>query len=204
MSPDLTDILAVPLEGAAVMKRKTKRITGARDLTADDYAEMLWEDKRRKKEIEEQKQKRKEVREQKKKEKEARIEAGLGRGKGHGRGKGKEKAAVVQSSESESDALSDVDMITPRHTPTSSAGEISHKRGKGRWKGKQKAAVVRSSESKESDALSDESDALSDVDMLAPRQIPSCFRCNSESEENDGTICVLCVSIMTQKGYQEA
>ena len=68
-----------------------------------------------------------------------------------GKGKGKEKAAVVQSSESESDALSDVDMLTPRHTPTSSAGETSHKRGKGCWKGKQKAAV----QGTESDALSD-------------------------------------------------
>ena len=180
---------------------------------------MLREEKRRKKEIEEQKQKRKEVREQKKKEKEARIEAERGRGRGHGRGrgrgKGKEKAAVVQSSESESDALSDVDMLIPRHTPTSSAGETSHKRGKGRWKGKQKATV----QSSESDALSDESDALSDVDMLAPRhsptssnagetsrprrqwQIPSRFRCNCDSEENDGTICVLCEH---NKGYQEA
>ena len=37
VSPDLIDILAVPLEDAAVMKRKTKRITGARDLTAGDY-----------------------------------------------------------------------------------------------------------------------------------------------------------------------
>ena len=121
------------------------------------------------------------------------------------------KKQQFQSSESESDALSDVDMLTPRHTPTSSASETSHKRGKGRWKGKQKAAVVQSSESKESDALSDESDASSDVDMLAPRhsptssknagetshpqrqwQTPSRFHCNSESEENDRTICVLC------------
>ena len=66
------------------------------DLTAGDYAEMLREDKRRKKEIEEQKQKRKEVREQKKKEKEVRIEAGRGRGRGRGREKGKEKAAVSE------------------------------------------------------------------------------------------------------------
>ena len=55
VSPDL--ILAVPLEDAAVTKRKTKRIIGARDLIAGDYAEMLREDKRRKKKIEEQKQK---------------------------------------------------------------------------------------------------------------------------------------------------
>ena len=116
-------------------------------MTAGDYAEMLWEDKRRKKEIEEQKQKRKEVREQKKKEKEARIEAGWGRGRergrGHGRGKGKKKAAVVQSSESESDALSDVDMLIPRHTHTSSAGETSHKRGIGVGKASKKQQLFR-------------------------------------------------------------
>ena len=73
MSLDLIDILAVPLEDAAVTKRKTKRITGARDLAAGDYAEMLRADKRRKKEMEEQKQKGKELKEQKKKEKEART-----------------------------------------------------------------------------------------------------------------------------------
>ena len=65
MSPDIVDFLAVTLEDAAVTKRKTKRITGAHDLTAGD--------KWRKTELEEQKQKRKEEREQKKKEKEARI-----------------------------------------------------------------------------------------------------------------------------------
>ena len=85
---------------------------------------------------------------------------------GHGRGKGKEKAAVVQSSESESDALSDIDMLAPRHSPTSpNAVETSRPRHQ--------------------------------------QQIPSCFPSNSESEENDGTI-VFSVSIMTQKGYQEA
>ena len=83
----------------------------------------------------------------------------------------------------------------------------------------QKAVVVRSSESKESNALSDEFDALSDVDMLAPRhsptssnagemsrtrrqrQIPSRFRVKVRRMMEQ---FVFSVSIMTQKGYHEA
>ena len=71
VSPDLSDILAIPEDDAAVVKKRAKRITGARDLTADDYAEMLRADKRKKEEAEEQKKKRKEERESRKKEKEA-------------------------------------------------------------------------------------------------------------------------------------
>ena len=46
ISPDLADILATPSPDAAVAKKRTKRITGARDLTVNDYAEMLRENKR--------------------------------------------------------------------------------------------------------------------------------------------------------------
>ena len=53
VSPDLMDILAVPSADAAVSKQRTKRITGARCLTSDEYAEMLQKDKE-KKEREEQ------------------------------------------------------------------------------------------------------------------------------------------------------
>ena len=73
--------------------------------------------------------------------------------------------------------MSDIDILTPRHTPTSSASETSHKRGKGRWKGKQKAAV----QGTESDALSDESHALPDVDMLAPRHSPTSSNAGEKS-----------------------
>ena len=62
---DLSDILAIPPPDAAVEKKRTKRITGARDLTADDYHQMLLEDERKKKEAEELKQQKKEEREKK-------------------------------------------------------------------------------------------------------------------------------------------
>ena len=45
---DLSDILAAPPEDAAISKKRTKRITGARALTADDYSEMLLEEKKEK------------------------------------------------------------------------------------------------------------------------------------------------------------
>ena len=42
--PDFMDILVAPGNDAAVMKKRTKRVTGARDLTAGEYADMLRED----------------------------------------------------------------------------------------------------------------------------------------------------------------
>ena len=68
--PDLADILSTPSEDAAVSKKRTKQITGARALTANEYVEMLYEDDRKKKEEAELIQKGKEEREQRKKEKE--------------------------------------------------------------------------------------------------------------------------------------
>ena len=58
ISPDFIDIIVAPANDAVVMKR-SKRITGARHLTAVKHADMLREDKRMKEELEEQKQKRK-------------------------------------------------------------------------------------------------------------------------------------------------
>ena len=53
--------MTIPEDDAAVVKKKkrAKWITGTRDLTADDYAEMLRADKRKKEEAEEQKKKKK-------------------------------------------------------------------------------------------------------------------------------------------------
>ena len=51
--PDLADILAKPPEDAAILKKRSKRITGARELTANEYAERLREEERKKKEAEE-------------------------------------------------------------------------------------------------------------------------------------------------------
>ena len=76
----MADILVTPSGDAAVAKKRTRRIVGARDLTAEDYVGMLREDKRRKEETEKEKQRKKEERERKRKEREEakmkKIEAG--------------------------------------------------------------------------------------------------------------------------------
>ena len=63
---EMADILETPLPDAASIRKRTKRITGARDLIAEDYREMLVQNKRSKEELEQQKQKRIEERERKK------------------------------------------------------------------------------------------------------------------------------------------
>ena len=67
---ELSDILAPPANDAAVSKKRTKRITGARDLTSDDYRKMLEEDEKKKREAEEEKKRKKEIQERKKRERE--------------------------------------------------------------------------------------------------------------------------------------
>ena len=64
----MADILATPSPDAAMTRKRTKHIIGARDLTADDYRGMLLEDRRRKEDLELQKIKRMEEREKKKQE----------------------------------------------------------------------------------------------------------------------------------------
>lgn len=63
--PHLADILSTP----PVTKEPTKRITGARDLTAAEYYEWLKEEERKKKEKEEEKKRRSEERQRKREEK---------------------------------------------------------------------------------------------------------------------------------------
>ena len=65
---DLSDILSTPPNDSAVTNKQTKRITGARNLTSEEYVEMLREDKRKKIEAEELKEKRNHEREKRKKE----------------------------------------------------------------------------------------------------------------------------------------
>ena len=65
---DLSDILSKPLKDSAVTKKRTKRITVVRNLTSEEYVEMLREDKRKKIEAEELKKKRKHEREKRKRE----------------------------------------------------------------------------------------------------------------------------------------
>ena len=62
--PHLVDLLTTP----PATKEPTKRITGARDLTANEYYEWLQEEEQKKKEAAEAKQKRIEERQRKKEE----------------------------------------------------------------------------------------------------------------------------------------
>ena len=64
----LLDILTTPPNDCAVSKKRTKRINGARNLTSEEYVEMLREDKRKKIAAEELKEKRKHEREKRKRE----------------------------------------------------------------------------------------------------------------------------------------
>ena len=57
------EILATPANDAAMSRKRTKRITGARELTANEYVGMLQEEKRKKDEAEEERQKKKEEKE---------------------------------------------------------------------------------------------------------------------------------------------
>ena len=87
ISQDLADILATPSkDAAAVAKQVLKRITGARELTANDYFEMLKECQSKKKRLEEEKKRKSEERERKKKEKEKLRQISKGRGKSRGVG----------------------------------------------------------------------------------------------------------------------
>ena len=53
---DLSDILVTPSSDAAVAKKRTKCIVGARLLTSDEYIEMLESEERKKKEAEDLKE----------------------------------------------------------------------------------------------------------------------------------------------------
>ena len=86
---EMADILETPLPDAASIRKRTKRITGERDLTAEDYREMFVQNKRRKEELEQQK--RIEERERKKREKDKKKEESVKRKGNKAAGKGKAK-----------------------------------------------------------------------------------------------------------------
>ena len=67
---DLSDILITPPVDAAVTKERTKRIVGARHLTADDYVQMVKDIENKKREAEALKEKKKAERDMKKAERE--------------------------------------------------------------------------------------------------------------------------------------
>ena len=95
---DLADIFLSPQTDERD-KRPSRRITGVRVLTSNEYVEMIREKDRKKKEASEMKQRRKEEREHKKMEKEKERERKkVERGEKKGRGKGKGKRPLQYSS----------------------------------------------------------------------------------------------------------
>ena len=48
ISPHLMDILATPINGAVMSRKRTKRITGSRELTSNEYVRMLLEEEKKK------------------------------------------------------------------------------------------------------------------------------------------------------------
>ncbi len=87
VSPDLMDILVTPTSGAAMSRKSTKHITGARELTSNEYVGMLQEEKRKK----EEKERKKKDKEQNKEERKS-LGAVIGRGRGQGQRKGRGKS----------------------------------------------------------------------------------------------------------------
>ena len=196
ISPDLADILVTPSGDAAVAKKRTRRIVGARDLTAEDYVDMLRKDKRRKEEAEKEKQRKKEERERKMKEREEtkmkKVEAGRGRGargRGAGRGRGtggrrvggKQKTGKfpgTRNARGKDKAISDESTESDRDMTLSSDIESE----------KEEVCRPRRQSSTSSDIESEKEE------VCRPRRqrlLPTRYRSDSE-DQNDGVLCIIC------------
>ena len=196
ISPDLADILVTPSGDAAVAKKCTRRIVGARDLTAEDYVGMLRKDKRRKEEAEKEKQRKKEERERKRKEREEakmkKIEAGRGHGaRGHGAGRGrgtggrrvggKQKTGKfpgTRNARGKDKAISDESTESDRDMTLSSDIESE----------KEEVCRPHQQSSTSSDIESEKEE------VCRPRRqrlLPTRYRSDSE-DQNDGVLCIIC------------
>ena len=117
----LADIFATDYADATTEKRGSRRITGVRVLTSNDYLEMMKEKERKEREAAEQKQKQKEEREMKKIEREKERERKKKQREKDGGKRGKGKKRQRQSS-SDEDSASD----TETHQPSSSRTRSVH------------------------------------------------------------------------------
>ena len=196
ISPDLVDILVTPSGDAAVAKKRTRRIVGARDLTAEDYVDMLRKDKRRKEEAEKEKQRKEEERERKRKEREEakmkKIEAGRGRGargRGAGRGRGtggrrvggKQKTGKfpgTRNARGKDKAISDESTESDRDMTLSSDIESE----------KEEVCRPRRQSSTSSDIESEKEEVCR---LRRQRLLPTRYRSDSE-DQNDGVLCIIC------------
>ena len=115
----LADIFATDYADATTEKRGSRRITGVRVLTSNDYVERMKEKERKEREAAEQKQKRKEEREMKKIEREKECERKKKQREKDGGKRGKGKKPQRQSSSDEASA-SDAETHQPSSSRTRS------------------------------------------------------------------------------------
>lgn len=161
---ELSDILATPSRDAAVSKKRTKRITGARDLTSNEYRKMLEEDERKKQEAEREKQRKKEEREQKKREREQKKKEREAAKKKGGKGKAKGKLTSRKKNVVESDTSDTDEELVEETTAT---------------------VVPETSDSEDSDRGYQR--------PRRSRNMPARFREDSDvSEDDDGVLCGIC------------
>ena len=175
---DLSDIFLTPQDNAAVSKRREKRITGARNLTADDYFKMLVDDEEKKKE---EMKKKKEEREQKKKEREQgkekkKQEVQERKRKREiekqkkGKGKGKRRCRQLSSSESDDPPLLSEDSEESAEEPAEEPGSRSQRQRR-----------------TNPEVYGEQSDSRQ---RQRRAQLPARFR--NDSDGDDGVLCSIC------------
>ena len=215
-SPDLMDILAVRLPDAAVAKQQTKRITGARCLTAQQMSMRggSGTKERGKKKEEKETIKRKEERERKRKEKEEMLkqkaasrERGRGRGRGRGNGRGRggrmnqrsaQESANSSGLQETQDPETNTDLSGPQGEMAANENDVVSTN-----RGSSPVSDSGNSESESNDGseANDDSEAneLSRLPQPAVsrfgrhHQVPSRYQTgSSDDSDNDGTLCCIC------------
>ena len=197
---DLADILVTPSEDAAVSKKRTKRITGARELTANEYAEWLKEGDKKKKDAAEEKERKQEERRRKKEEKEEAT-----RRKRAEREAARERKAA-EKEEARKRKAAEKEEARKRKAPNRQRkkleSRIRHETGQPptgtqeKPKARRRLVVETSDSCSESDAPEEHETSSSSEGPSRPkrkRQLPARFReCDSESETEDGALCTIC------------
>ena len=189
---DLADILATPSEDAAASKKRTKRITGARELTANEYTTWLKEEEGKKKELAEEKEK------ERKRKKEEKEEA-MRRKKAEKEEARKKKAAEKEEAKKRKEA----EKGKARNPRKRSSQPAAQTRKKPTARQRPDPLAANSDSSSESDApimnasSSGEQDSSSESSLPHPkrqRQLPSRFRqgSDSSSDDEDGVLCTIC------------
>ena len=176
---NLADILAPPSEGAAASKKRAKRITGARELTANEYTARLKEEERKKKEVAEEKERKKEERKRKREEKEEANRRKKAEREEARKKKAVEKEEVKKRKEGEKEKIAKL------------------KKGSAAKPSARPRLELPTDSSSDSAPSSGEQDSSSEPSFSRPkrqRQLPARFRNDSDSssEDDDAVLCAIC------------